>query len=171
MAGRTFALIVVDRDSSEFTVEGPMSDDRPWNRAVVDAQKAGRDVRCFSMGDITPGAAAAEWQAAHGGQRVAPGSIIGPARYFVRMTRQNSICPADATKRCIWLVLVMSSTTRFARVVYSANGLLGGENSMDNGIELGRPYVAQIVASYLRYHKIDASEIPPLIAKMRQSLA
>jgi hypothetical protein len=78
MTGRTFVLVVVDRDSGEFTVEGPVSDDRPWNRAVVDAQKAGRNVRCFGMGEMMPNAAAAEWQAAHGGQRVAAGSIVAP---------------------------------------------------------------------------------------------
>jgi hypothetical protein len=76
MAGRTFVLVVVDRDTGEFTVEGPVSDDRPWNRAVVEAQKAGRNVRCFSLGDMTPDAAAAEWQTAHGDRRVAAGSIV-----------------------------------------------------------------------------------------------
>ncbi len=76
MAGRTLVLVVVDRDTGEFTVEGPLSDDRPWNRAVVDARKAGRNVQCFSLGDMMPEAAAAEWQAAHGGQRLAAGSIV-----------------------------------------------------------------------------------------------
>jgi len=78
MPARTFVLIVVDRDTDEFTVEGPMSDDRPWNKAVVDAQKAGRNIRCFSMGDMKPDAAAAEWRTTHGGRRVAAGSIVGP---------------------------------------------------------------------------------------------
>lgn len=73
---RTFVLIVVDRDSGDFTVEGPMTDDRPWNRAVVEAQRRGRNLRCFSMGDITPDAAAAEWQMMHGGRRIAAGSIV-----------------------------------------------------------------------------------------------
>jgi len=76
MPGRTFVLIVVDRDAGEFTVEGPMTDDRPWNKAVVDAQKIGRNIRCFSMGDMTPDAAAAEWQNGHGGRRVVAGSIV-----------------------------------------------------------------------------------------------
>ena len=76
MSGRTFVLIVVDRDTGEFTVEGPMGDDRPWNKAVVDAQQVGRNIRCFAMGDMTPDAAAAEWQEAHGGHRVAAGSIV-----------------------------------------------------------------------------------------------
>ena len=35
MSKRQFVLVVVDRDTGEFTVEGPMSDDRLWNSAVV----------------------------------------------------------------------------------------------------------------------------------------
>ena len=54
MTKRRFVLVVVDRDTSEFTVEGPMSDDRLWNSAVVNAQKVGRNIRCFSMGNIAP---------------------------------------------------------------------------------------------------------------------
>ena len=78
MQGRSFVLVVVDRDRDEFTVEGPMTDDRPWNKAVIDAQRVGRNIRCFGMGDMTPDDAAAEWQAAHGGRRVAAGSIVTP---------------------------------------------------------------------------------------------
>jgi hypothetical protein len=79
MSGRTFVLVVVDRDTGEFTVEGPMNDDRPWNKAVVDSQKTGRNIRCFGMGDMNPTLAAAEWQTVHGGQRIAAGSIVAPA--------------------------------------------------------------------------------------------
>ena len=78
MQGRTFVLVVVDRDTGEFTVEGPMTDDRPWNKTVVDAQKVDRNIRCFGMGNMTPDAAAAEWQAAHGGRRIAAESIVTP---------------------------------------------------------------------------------------------
>ena len=76
MTQRTFVLVVLDRDTGEFTVEGPMSGDRPWNAAVVDAQKGGRNLRCFSMGDLSPDIAAAEWQMAHGGHRITPGAIV-----------------------------------------------------------------------------------------------
>jgi hypothetical protein len=76
LPSRAFVLIVIDRDAGEFIAEGPMTDDRPWNKAVVDAQRVGRNIRCFGMRDITPDEAAAEWQAAHGGRRVAAGSII-----------------------------------------------------------------------------------------------
>jgi len=76
MTKRQFVLVVVDRDSSEFTVEGPMSDDRLWNSAVVNAQKVGRNIRCFSMGDIEPDVAATEWHSSYGGRRMASGSIV-----------------------------------------------------------------------------------------------
>lgn len=76
MTRRQFVLVVVDRDTGEFTVEGPMGDDQPWNRVVVNAQKVGRNIRCFSMGPLAPDAAAAEWQSSYGGRRVAPGSIV-----------------------------------------------------------------------------------------------
>jgi hypothetical protein len=78
MTQRTFVLIVVDRDTGEFTVEGPMTDDRPWNKAVVDAQKVGRNVRCFSLGDLPRDTAEAEWAAKYGGRRLAAGSIVWP---------------------------------------------------------------------------------------------
>jgi hypothetical protein len=78
MSGRYFVLLVVDRDTCEFTVEGPMTDDWPWNRAVANAQYKGRNLRCFRMGDVPPDAAAAEWLTASGGTRVAPGSIVEP---------------------------------------------------------------------------------------------
>jgi hypothetical protein len=78
LSGRSFVLIVIDRDTGEFTVEGPMTDDRPWNKAVVNAQKVGRNIRCFGMGDMAPDDAAVEWQGAHGGWRIVAGSIVTP---------------------------------------------------------------------------------------------
>jgi hypothetical protein len=76
MKKRQFVLVVVDRDTCEFTVEGPMSDDRLWNSAVVNAQRVGRDIRCFSMGDIALNVAAAKWHSSYGGRRIASGSIV-----------------------------------------------------------------------------------------------
>jgi hypothetical protein len=67
MTKRQFVLVVVDRDTGEFTVEGPMSDDRLWNSAVVNAQRVGRNIRCFSIGDIAPDVAATEWHSSYGG--------------------------------------------------------------------------------------------------------
>ena len=80
MAARKFVLVVVDRDTGEFTIEGPMSDDRAWNKAVVNAQANGRNLRCFAMGDLPPDLAAAEWQSLSSGtRRLAAGSIVNPA--------------------------------------------------------------------------------------------
>jgi hypothetical protein len=79
LGGVQLCLIVVDRDTEEFTVEGPMTDDRPWNKPFVNAQKVGRNIRCFGIGEMTPDDAAAEWQAAHGGRRMAAGSIVTPS--------------------------------------------------------------------------------------------
>jgi hypothetical protein len=64
-------------------VEGPMTDDRRWNSAVVDAQRVSRNIRCFGMGDIAPDAAAAEWRSSHGGRRIASGSIVWAAHQMV----------------------------------------------------------------------------------------
>ena len=36
-----FYMIVTDKDHGTFSVEGPMTDDRPWNHAVVLAQNQG----------------------------------------------------------------------------------------------------------------------------------
>lgn len=41
-----FFLIIADHDKHQFTVEGPMYDDRPWNIRVVAAQRQGRDITC-----------------------------------------------------------------------------------------------------------------------------
>jgi hypothetical protein len=71
--------MVVDPDTGEFSVEGPMSDDRPWHSAVVDAHKVGRNIQCFAMGDLAPDVAAVEWLSSHGGRRMASGSIVWAA--------------------------------------------------------------------------------------------
>jgi hypothetical protein len=36
---------VIDRDYRTFSVEGPMTDDREWNHAVVVAEKSGRPAK------------------------------------------------------------------------------------------------------------------------------
>ena len=71
MPARSFVLVVLDRDTGEFTIAGPVGDDRAWNNAVVDAQRRDRNFRCFSMGNMTPDDAASEWQALYGGVRLA----------------------------------------------------------------------------------------------------
>jgi len=73
MTQRSFVLVFVDRDTGESSVEGPMSDDRPRNSAVVNAQKVGRNIRCFGMGDLAPDIAAGEWRSSYGGLRITSG--------------------------------------------------------------------------------------------------
>src|SRR3546814_5390211 len=46
-----FVLIVADHDRRVFSVEGPMVDDNPWSKPVVDAQDGGkRHINCFVPG-------------------------------------------------------------------------------------------------------------------------
>jgi hypothetical protein len=46
---RPFYLVVVDRDKSRFSVQGPMVDDTGWDKAVVRAQEQGRRVNCITV--------------------------------------------------------------------------------------------------------------------------
>jgi hypothetical protein len=77
---KSFILVVMDHDNKKFSVEGPMRDDRPWNDAVLQAQDAGRDVRCFSSDDdLNPDSIADRISEEFRGYIVAPrGSIVRP---------------------------------------------------------------------------------------------
>jgi hypothetical protein len=44
-----FYLFIVDHDNKTFTKVGPMSDDTNWNDRVVDMQKKGKNINCFSV--------------------------------------------------------------------------------------------------------------------------
>jgi hypothetical protein len=80
MAIEPFVLIVADHDNRIFSVEGPMVDDNPWSKPVVDAQEGGkRRINCFVPGgparnDVET--AAREYQREYGYARVDPGSIV-----------------------------------------------------------------------------------------------
>jgi hypothetical protein len=52
MAKVPFVLIVTDHDAKTFTIEGPMFNDNPWNAAVCNAQKQGRQINCHVPGGI-----------------------------------------------------------------------------------------------------------------------
>src|SRR3546814_14824606 len=75
-----FVLIVADHDRRVFSVEGPMVDDNPWSKPVVDAQDGGkRHINCFVPGgpsrtDVET--AAREYQREYGYARVEAGSIV-----------------------------------------------------------------------------------------------
>ncbi len=73
-----FLLAVVDEDKGTFTIEGPMTDDRPWNNAVCRAQDAGRRVRCFTAGPDRA-ESIAEIQRLYGWKLVESGTIVHSA--------------------------------------------------------------------------------------------
>ena len=76
-----FVLIVTDRDKREFTVEGPMVDDTPWNGVVVRAQEEGRQVNCHVPGGEARSSvrlAVEAYQREYGFTPVPPGSVVAP---------------------------------------------------------------------------------------------
>lgn len=72
----SFYLIVIDKDNETFSVEGPMTDDRQWNHAVVVAQKSGRQVRSSMANGSSPEDVARDWLQRYSGKQVSPGEII-----------------------------------------------------------------------------------------------
>jgi len=74
--GAPFYMIIIDKDNGTFSVEGPMIDDKHWNHAVVVAQKAGRQVRCFTASGFSAQDAARNWLQRYSGKQVLPGEIV-----------------------------------------------------------------------------------------------
>jgi hypothetical protein len=72
-----FYLIVTDHDRGVFAVEGPMTDDRPWNEAATYARSHERRIDCGPTGPDRE-ALAAEYRRAHRVDGVPPGSIVRP---------------------------------------------------------------------------------------------
>ena len=72
-----FFLIVADHDRGFFSVEGPMTDDSPWNAAAVHARQQQRHITCGPTGPDRD-ALAVEYQRAHKFVGVPPGSIVRP---------------------------------------------------------------------------------------------
>ncbi|HME20828.1 MAG TPA: hypothetical protein VKI44_05615 [Acetobacteraceae bacterium] len=72
-----FFLIVADLDRGVFAVEGPMTDDGPWQSAARAARDGQRRITCGPTG---PGrdALAAEYGSQHKLTGVPPGSIMRP---------------------------------------------------------------------------------------------
>lgn len=75
---QSFYLIVTDQDKETFSVEGPMTDDRQWNRAIVMAQKSGRRVRCSTADGPSAEDAARDWLQQYSGKQVPSGEIVRP---------------------------------------------------------------------------------------------
>ena len=44
----TWHMIVVDRDSKQYAVIDPPTDEKAWDRKVCLAKEKGRDIHCFS---------------------------------------------------------------------------------------------------------------------------
>ena len=71
-----FYLIITDRDNGTFSVEGPMTDDRLWNHAVVVAQKLGRQVRCSTGSGFSAEDTARHWLQRYSGKQVLPEEVV-----------------------------------------------------------------------------------------------
>jgi hypothetical protein len=73
-----FFLIVIDEDRKQFTVEGPLVDDQPWNSAIAAVQDTGRKVRCCNIGNTSRADTITEWQRHYGHfyRFVEPGTIV-----------------------------------------------------------------------------------------------
>jgi hypothetical protein len=72
-----FYLIVADHDRGFFSVEGPMTDDRPWTAAARHARNSQRRVVCGRTGP-DPAALAVDYQKTHKLAGVLLGSIVRP---------------------------------------------------------------------------------------------
>jgi hypothetical protein len=70
-----FYLIVADHDRGVFSVEGPMTDDRPWEAAARYARDHERRITCGPAGPDRD-ALAAEYRQANKLAGVPPGSIV-----------------------------------------------------------------------------------------------
>jgi hypothetical protein len=74
----SFFLIVADHDQGFFSVEGPMTDDQPWQNAARHVRdQLGRRVVCGLAGPDR-NALAAEFQRVEKLAGVPPGSILRP---------------------------------------------------------------------------------------------
>jgi hypothetical protein len=76
-AARPFFLILADFDMGLFCVEGPMTDDGPWNLAAGRAREKQRRVVCGPAGTDRD-SLADEFQQAHNMGGAPPGSIVRP---------------------------------------------------------------------------------------------
>lgn len=70
-----FVMVIADHAKKEFSVEGPMTDDTRWNKAIVAANVAGRNVNC-STTEASVEQAAADYVSQFGYKRVPAGSIV-----------------------------------------------------------------------------------------------
>lgn len=74
-----FFLIIADHDRGFFSVEGPITDERPWKDAIMQARKHERRIE-YGPSGLDRDALAADYQRASKLAGVPPGSILRPRR-------------------------------------------------------------------------------------------
>jgi uncharacterized Zn-finger protein len=89
--------IITDRDNGTFSVEGPMTDDRSWNHAVVVAQKLGRQIRCSTAMGLSAEDTARNWLQRFSGKQVPAGEIVACREEIAPMRSQP--LPGEASRR------------------------------------------------------------------------
>jgi hypothetical protein len=76
-----FLLVIVDRDTGRFTIEGPLTDAEGWMKEIAAARRAGRRITYRMAYDAVEAAVKSRVQA-WAGTQWPPGSIIAPAGDF-----------------------------------------------------------------------------------------
>ena len=74
---RPFFLVVIDEDRGVFSVEGPMTDDRPWQSAARKAREQRRRIVCGPTGADRE-FPAAEFRRTRKLAGVPPGTVVRP---------------------------------------------------------------------------------------------
>ena len=89
-APEPFFLIVADHDQGFFCVEDPMTDDRPWKDAALNARNHERSIECGPFGPDRD-TLATDYHHTHKLAGVPPDSILRPAddRAASRHTRRQ----------------------------------------------------------------------------------
>ena len=84
-------LIVVDEDRKQFTVEGPLTDDAAWKRAIEKARDESRNIKSCDIGSTSRADAIAEWQRHYGlfYRLVDSGNIVSPHPQSREMRRER----------------------------------------------------------------------------------
>jgi hypothetical protein len=74
-----FFLVIADHDRAFFCIEGPMTNERPWQDGARDARNNGRKITCGPAGPDRDALAAA-FREANNLAGVPPGSILRTPR-------------------------------------------------------------------------------------------
>ncbi len=131
-----FFLIVIDEDKKVFNVVGPMTDDRGWNKKIVELQKSGRHVRCVSNTNHCTVPALAALYSRHTGLTHSAALIVEPPidesfEYLGALPRYAE--HADRKRLVKLLCKGDCNTTRWAEmtVAYPGQEVLTGSQVLD----------------------------------------